>query len=155
MIRVYVAGPLRIGILAANSQKATDVAYRVAKLGYAPFVPHLSCDFDGNDYAPYADASRGFTLEFAVGQKIWETAKYQSNETPIFPKAENRLNDDEWIAIDLAWVEAAVRIRGESVGADAEVAEAARLHLPVFEVDGPDDVDDVHKWMQHWQEVQL
>lgn len=138
MIRVYVAGPLRIGNLAANIQKATDVAYRLAKLGYAPFVPHLSCYFDGCDqFYRHPD---------------------ESSIAAAIPQAENRLNADEWIRIDLAWVEAAdvlVRIRGESVGADAEVAEAERLHLPVFEVEGPDDVDDVHKWMQHWQEVQL
>lgn len=144
MIRVYVAGPLRIGNLAVNIQKATDVAYRLAKLGYAPFVPHLSCYFDGPGQCP-----EGYPMTEWLGHGYNRLAE---------PKAENRLNAAEWIRIDLAWVEAAdvlVRIRGESVGADAEVAEAERLHLPVFEVDGPDDVDDVHKWMQHWQEVQL
>lgn len=45
--RVYVAGPIRKGDLQENIRKACDVGYELAKLGYAPFVPHLSCYFDG------------------------------------------------------------------------------------------------------------
>ena len=42
---------------------------------------------------------------------------------------------DYWMAMDLEWLsycDALVRLPGESIGADAEVAEAKRLCLPVF-----------------------
>jgi hypothetical protein len=42
---------------------------------------------------------------------------------------------DEWLALDLEWLEcceAVVRLPGESAGADREVARAIELGLPVF-----------------------
>ena len=42
---------------------------------------------------------------------------------------------EQWINLDLAWLpfcQVLVRIPGESSGADAEVAEAHRLGIPVF-----------------------
>lgn len=133
-IRLYIAGPIRKGNLADNIQKATDVACAFAKLGYAPFVPHLSCYFDGPD------------------------GECSNSASCVQPKAENRLNAEEWIRIDLAWVEAAdilIRIRGESAGADAEIAHAKEHGIMVFEVNGVEDVDYVHKCIRHFSEVQL
>jgi hypothetical protein len=42
---------------------------------------------------------------------------------------------EDWMGLDLAWVEAAdalIRLPGESVGADQEVALARKLGIPVF-----------------------
>lgn len=50
----------------------------------------------------------------------------------------------DWLAYDLHWLrvcDAVLRLPGESSGADAEVAEAHRLRIPVFE-----DVAAVVAW---------
>lgn len=41
-IRVYVAGPYTQGNTVENTRAAVTAAERLWKLGYAPFVPHLS-----------------------------------------------------------------------------------------------------------------
>jgi hypothetical protein len=43
---------------------------------------------------------------------------------------------DDWLALDLEWLAACdhlVRLPGESAGADAEVARARALRIPVYE----------------------
>ena len=43
--------------------------------------------------------------------------------------------DDDWLAVDFAWVEvsdALLRLPGDSVGADAEVRLASRLQIPLL-----------------------
>lgn len=40
--RLYIAGPYTLGDKEENVQKALDAAEEAAKVGWAPFVPHLS-----------------------------------------------------------------------------------------------------------------
>ncbi len=42
MNRIYVAGPLTSGDVANNVKKAIDVGDKLTKLGWFPFIPHLS-----------------------------------------------------------------------------------------------------------------
>lgn len=137
MIRVYISGAIRKGNLADNIKRACDVGRAFAKLGYAIMVPHLSCYFDGPE----------------------EIEQENSNFTiAAVPQAENSLNATEWLAIDLAWVEVSdivIRINGESEGADAEVKHAEMLGIPVFYVDGVEDVSDVHCEIQMLEKVAL
>lgn len=138
MKRLFISGPIRKGNLAANIQKACDVGYAFAKLGYCPFVPHLSCYFDGPDRS----------LEHR------RDGTFYGNSSAVTPKAENRLNHAEWIRIDLAWVEVAdvvIRILGDSEGADKEVLHAEQHGLPVFFVSDVRDVEGVHKIIQSWE----
>lgn len=41
-VKVYVAGPYTGGDVAVNVRNAIEAANRLADLGYAPFVPHLT-----------------------------------------------------------------------------------------------------------------
>lgn len=132
MIRVYISGAIRKGNLADNIKRACDVGRAFAKLGYAIMVPHLSCYFDCECPEAYCCGSQ--------------------------PQAENSLNAVEWLAIDLAWVEVSdivIRINGESEGADREVEHAEMLGIPVFYVDGVEDVSDVHCEIQMLEKVAL
>lgn len=143
MIRCYIAGPIRKGDLAGNIKRACDVGRAFAKLGYAIMVPHLSCYFDGTLASPSQCRVNG---------------EWNCDNDGIIPQAVNSLNAVEWLAIDLAWIEAAdilVRINGESEGADAEVKHAEMMGIPVFYVDSVEDVSDVHCEIQMLEKVAL
>lgn len=140
MIRTYIAGPIRKGNLADNIKRACDVGRAFAKLGYAIMVPHLSCYFD----EPTGDYDTHMVQYLNDGARV--------------PQAENSLNASEWLAIDLAWIEASdilIRINGESEGADAEVKHAEMLGIPVFYVNGVEDVAGVHDHIQMLEKVAL
>ena len=40
MIKVYVAGPIRIGDYAANVRKGIDAGLTLIRAGFAPYIPH-------------------------------------------------------------------------------------------------------------------
>lgn len=108
--RVYIAGPISTGDLAANIRQATDAFIALAKAGYAPLCPHWSC-FSGTIYR--VDAG---TFAYASPQP-------------------NELKHADWLAVDLAWVSAAdavLRLPGDSAGADQEVQRARVEGIPVF-----------------------
>jgi len=141
MIKLYCAGPIRRGNLAENIRRATDIACAFAKLGYAIMVPQLSCYFDG------------------PGARLWDAPHGGAEiDDAVTPKAENRLNAAEWIAIDLAWVEVSdvlIRITGDSEGADQEVLHAEHCGIPWFCVSSVEDVADVHMQIQNMEEIAI
>lgn len=110
--RIYIAGPISRGDLAGNIQRASDAFEALALAGHAPFCPHWSC-FSG----PVQVTHTGGTVYAVAGAQP------------------NKLTHADWLAVDLAWVaqaDAVLRLPGESVGADMEVAEARRLNIPVY-----------------------
>lgn len=46
--RIYIAGPISRGDLAANIKQATDAARQLIAAGYAPFCPQLTCYLGGD-----------------------------------------------------------------------------------------------------------
>ena len=114
--RVYIAGPISKGDLAANIRQGTEAFRDLAKAGYAPWCPQWSCF----SHAPSPmDSLHGRAAVSVIG-----TAQGGID-----------LAHGDWLAVDLAWVavaDAVLRLPGESTGADAEVAEAKRLGVPVF-----------------------
>jgi len=59
---------------------------------------------------------------------------------------------DDWMAIDLEWLQrsdAVIRIPGESPGADLEVREAVRLHIPVFYAGMDGTIDEACERIKH------
>jgi nucleoside 2-deoxyribosyltransferase len=118
---VYVAGPISRGDLCHNINQANRAFKELAEAGLAPLVPHWSC-FSGG---ALVSASGGSVFAFATVGGCG------------LPHA-------EWIELDLAFVErsdALLRLPGESVGADAEVAHATAKGIPVFT-----SVEDVIRW---------
>ena len=94
-LKVYVAGPIRIGNVAHNLARAIDAADELLEAGFTPYVAHANY--------------------------IWEIAHPKSDAT--------------WMRHDLEWLlacDAVLRLPGESVGADEEVAFAAARGIPVF-----------------------
>lgn len=116
--RVYIAGPISKGDLAANINQATEAFLALAKAGFAPMCPHWSS---------FSGGAKVFASPFAglaVGT-VYAVAGANPNE----------LTHGDWLAIDLEWVrvsDAVLRLPGESTGADLEVAEAVRRGIPVF-----------------------
>lgn len=47
--RVYIAGPLSLGDRQANVRQAVEAGLELARLGYAPLIPHLTNYIDGDD----------------------------------------------------------------------------------------------------------
>ena len=45
--RIYIAGPISLGILEDNIRQATEAGLVLLKAGYAPLVPHLTCYMAG------------------------------------------------------------------------------------------------------------
>lgn len=111
--RVYIAGPISKGDLADNVNSATLAFIRLAREGFAPFCPHWSVFSGGCAYVGEGEVvARGTS----IGNVMMSHA--------------------DWIGVDLPWVavaNAVVRLPGESVGADAEVAHAIALGIPVFD----------------------
>jgi hypothetical protein len=114
--RVYIAGPISTGDLYGNVAQATKVFRDLVDIGVAPWCPHWSV-FSGELYVdPEGDAEDG---------NVWTTARVNGCG----------LTHKQWLDVDLAWVEAAdavLRLPGESKGADAEVARAREVGIPVF-----------------------
>lgn len=112
-IRVYIAGPISKGDLATNINQATQAFLDLAAAGFAPMCPHWS-------------AYSGPAMRHPVSGMVYAIA----GATP------NQMQHADWLAVDLAWVQAAdavLRLPGESAGADQETNEAERLGIPVFD----------------------
>lgn len=45
-MKVYVAGPMRIGDMARNIRNGIDAAQNLLELGFAPYLPHLTHFWD-------------------------------------------------------------------------------------------------------------
>ena len=110
--KVYIAGPISKGVLAENLANAHNAGIALLRAGFAPMVPHGSC-FWGNSVCSRCPS------EFA-----------------FHPEANHSgFAHSEWLDMDLAWVAVAdgvLRLPGESVGADKEVAFALSKNIPVF-----------------------
>src|SRR3954463_14934759 len=46
MIRVYVAGPITKGVVMHNIYNAIKIGDQLLALGFAPFIPHVTCLWD-------------------------------------------------------------------------------------------------------------
>lgn len=114
--RVYIAGPITKGDLAANVNQATLAFGQLIARGFAPFCPHWSV-YSANPAMPHpSDPLRSvYTVGTAAGLP--------------------GVSYSDWIAESLAWVEpadAVLRLPGESSGADAEVAHARLRGIPIY-----------------------
>lgn len=113
--RVYIAGPIGKGDLLHNVNRATAAFVALAKAGFAPLCPHWSV------YSKPAE------LVLFPTRKVVCRASAEGND---------ELSYADWLGVDLPWVEvsdAVLRLPGESTGADAETAHAARHGVPVFD----------------------
>jgi hypothetical protein len=111
-LRVYIAGPISRGPLVENVNRATAAFVELAKAGLAPFCPHWSAFSSG--------------CEDIGGNRVSAVGTVAGH--PSMAHA-------DWIGVDLPWVavsDAVLRLPGDSVGADAEVAHAIRHGVPVF-----------------------
>ena len=111
-LRVYIAGPISKGDLAANIRQANAAFWELLRAGFAPFCPHWSA-YSGGVYRDHAT----------------------SDPCAIAERLPNGSTHDDWMGVDLPWVEVAdclLRLPGESVGADAEVVHAWGCRIPVF-----------------------
>lgn len=104
---VYIAGPIVKGDLRANIRQACDAAKQLMHVGIPVIVPHLSCYirqvYAGDGCLPEAIPA-GTTLA-------------------------------DWYGMDLVILRrcsALLRLPGEGVGSDGEVAEARKHLIPVF-----------------------
>lgn len=110
--RIYLAGPVSRGPLVHNVNQATAAFVALAKAGFAPFAPQLSV---------YCRPCR----PHAVGVVCVGTVA-----------GNDEMSYEDWMQVDLPWVEASdavLRLPGESVGADREVAHARERGIPVFD----------------------
>ena len=115
-IVVYVAGPITRGGVRGNVERACAAGLRLLRAGLVPCVPHLGC-YMGQVY--YGEGCLPEVLpEDTTHQQFYESGL-----------ALVRRSD------------ALLRLSGESVGSDAEVAEAKRCSIPVF-----DSVEAVLAW---------
>ncbi len=102
--RIYIAGPISKGPLDSNIAQANEAMIALMKAGFAPFNPMLTC-FAG-----------------------WP----ESRVPEVLPRGTVH---EDWYNMELAWVGVSygvLRLPGESVGADREVAYAKSLGIPVF-----------------------
>ena len=121
--RVYIAGPISRGDLADNINQATAAFVALAKAGLAPLCPHWSA---------YSKPCQRF---MRGGGDVFCIATAMGNP---------EMNYADWMRISLAWVgvaDAVLRLPGESLGSEMEVAEANRRGVPVFYA-----VEDVIRW---------
>lgn len=119
-VRVYIAGPITKGDLAHNVNQATAAFVALAKAGYAPFCPHWSV-YENEAVRGYVAAPDG-----QLSKHVYAVASVNGNPA---------MSHEDWIGVDLAWVEAAdalLRLPGESAGADAERDHAMIRGIPVF-----------------------
>jgi hypothetical protein len=109
---VYIAGPISRGDLCSNINLAGRAFRELASLGFAPVCPHWSC-FSG---VAMVCPTSGQVFAFGTADG-------------------NGMSHADWLAVDLEIVsrcDAVYRLRGESPGADKEVAHAESLGIPVF-----------------------
>lgn len=107
---VYVAGPITRGDIHENVMTAFAAGMALLRAGLSPLVPHGSC-FWGGEIAP------GVHLAYVP---------------EAFPAGTTAA---DWYGLGVGMVrrcDCVLRLPGDSVGADLEVAEARRLPLPVF-----------------------
>ncbi len=110
--RVYIAGPISKGDMLHNVRQADEAFIALLRAGFAPFCPHWSV-YHGS-------------------------AHRQGRESIVSALADalpNNTTHADWMGADLPWVrvaEAVLRLPGESIGADLEVAEAVKAGIPVF-----------------------
>lgn len=119
--RVYIAGPITRGNLAANVNRATAAFVALAKAGFAPFCPHWS-----------------------VYSKPCEPSGESECECTGTRDGNGEMGHGDWIGVDLPWVscaDALLRLPGDSLGADAEVSCAILSGVPIFF-----SVEDVIRW---------
>src|SRR5438132_9448642 len=64
--RVYVAGPISIGDVQANVQKAMDLGETLIKLGYAPYIPHLDMALAPKGLEGTERYERALDVDFSV-----------------------------------------------------------------------------------------
>ena len=122
--RIYIAGAITRGVLADNVNRATRAFYELFAAGFAPFCPHWSV----------------YAKECCVAD--WEHSRVVCYGSA---QPDNRMAHGDWLDLDLAWVavaEAVLRLPGESTGADAEVAHAKSLGIPVFH-----SIDEAKAWL--------
>jgi hypothetical protein len=140
MKRIYISCPLSIGDLATNIKRANDIGYEFAKRGYAPFMPQLSCYFEGDTNMCPSDCEKNLVGDWCYVKQ------------GVRPQLSGRLAHHEWLAIDMAWIEASdvlIRITGDSHGADKEVLHAESHGIPVYYVSSVDDVQRVHEAIEN------
>lgn len=110
-ILCYIASPISLGNLRDNIRRACDVGVRLIKAGLSVIIPHLSC-YAGQVY----DGAGCIPVVLAGG-----------------------ITHSTWLDVDFTIVSRCnclLRLPGDSVGADMEVAEANRLGIPVFHDEG-------------------
>lgn len=122
---VYIAGPIRKGSLLHNVRQADAAMGELMRRGYSPINPMLSV---------YAGCSTDDQNTLAT-HGVWAPADPQAKLVGVTAQ--------DWLDMDLAIVErcdVVLRLPGESVGADGEVAHATKLGIPVFY--SIDELDD-------------
>lgn len=139
MRRVYIAGPITKGDLSHNINQGTQAFLELAKAGLAPMCPMWSA-YSGHAHTGDSVYPQTVSAKFGVPVDLTGKVFAVAGANP------NSLTHGDWLAIDFAWIKtcyAVLRLPGEDVGADAEVAEANRLGIPVF-----DRVVDLVEWAQ-------
>jgi hypothetical protein len=63
--RVYVAGPISKGDIAANVKRGADAGLELLRLGYAPFIPHLSHYINEKATVGTSDYEKWLELDFS------------------------------------------------------------------------------------------
>lgn len=127
--RVYLSGPISKGDLCDNVNRAGEAFRQLADAGLAPFCPQWSV------YSAGAHRSAAAIYAWSLDGSACEQCGGRHDVYALARVDGSGMSHDEWLAVDLAWVAAAdavLRLPGESVGADREVAEAERLGIPVF-----------------------
>lgn len=133
---VYIAGPISKGDLAANINQGTAAFLALAKAGIASICPMWSA-FSGK-------ARRVGSHENIVYMRDGDSLDLRNCVLAIASAMPNELTHADWLKVDFEFIrrcDAVLRLPGESVGADAEIAEAKRLGIPVFV-----SVEDVIAW---------
>jgi hypothetical protein len=131
--RIYIAGPISLGNLAENVNRATAAFVSLGKEGLAPFAPAWSV---------YSKPCSTVTRLIAVADTdVLDPTQCVCIGTR---NGNSEMVHSDWLDIDLAWVsvaDAVLRLPGESKGADTEVAHARSLGIPVFQ-----SVEEVIAW---------
>lgn len=112
MILVYIAGPIRKGDIWRNVAQADDAMLALMRAGASVVNPMLSC------WSGLAGQHGALTGPHASGHGAFRD-----------------LPADTWLEMDLEMVrrcDAVLRLPGESVGADGEVACAEACAIRVF-----------------------
>lgn len=129
--RAYIAGPISKGDLCHNLNQATAAFVALAKAGFAPLCPHWSV---------YSKPATKRTETHFEADCECEDGWVEVDTVRVTCEATAMGNDDmqhaDWMGVDLPWVaasDAVLRLPGESVGADMEVACARERGIPVFE----------------------